>query len=85
MVTQMDGVPKPRIRHFAITVIVTLLVWCVVHWVGNRAPAFGAFIRIGEAVVIVVGAYMAFQEIRPRTHERRDGDRRHTDRRSGRR
>ena len=74
---QRHAIPRGRIVHAVIAVVVTAAVMLFLLWLGNFAPAFRSLLRGARWVVLAIGVYWLYLTVRPRTHgERRDGDRR---------
>lgn len=74
---QQHQIPRGRIIHAAIAIIVTVAVILALLWLDNFAPAFVSFFRAARWVAFALGLYWLYHAVRPRRHgERRDGDRR---------
>ncbi len=74
---QSHQIPRGRIIHAAIAVVVTVAVILLLVWLDHFAPAFVSFFRAARWVALALVLYWLYHAVRPRTHgERRDGDRR---------
>ncbi len=71
------NLPRGRIIHAAVAVVVIGAVILLLFWLEGVAPAFVSFFRLGRWVALALGVYWLYEALRPRTHgERRGGDRR---------
>lgn len=73
--------PRGRLIHAAIAIVVTVAAILLLFWLGNSEPAFRSFARGGRWATLVLGVYWLYHALRPRRHD----DRRSSDRRDHRR
>lgn len=70
-------VPRGRVIHAAIAVVVTTAVILGLFWLDGFSPAFQSFFHGARWVALVLGLYWLYHTLRPRRNsDRRDGDRR---------